>query len=145
MRLRSLAALLLCAACGGATAPNSSDDVTGTYALSSGTSTLILQQANYKFEITGGTFTVARNFTWSFQLNFQQTQGSQVTRPTWGEHGTYKIEGTELTFADSVGAPTHGIVSVTNQKLMAVSKDLPRSIARAPDGSTFGIDAFFQK
>jgi hypothetical protein len=127
----------------GPTMPSGSSFV-GIYALAANaTNFVVLQQPNYKFEMTGGTFTIAPDFTWTFQINFQLTNGTQISKPVWIEHGTYVIEDGSPTFADNTGVCCVSLIQTNNQ--MLVLESLPPAVARAPDGSAYEIAAIFQK
>jgi hypothetical protein len=127
-RFVGLLALATALGCGGDSATNASDTVSGTYTLRTVNGAplpfAILQIDSLKVEIISDAFTLTDNRTWTRVGANRTTDGSQVTNGAIADSGTYVLNGTKITVISSNGSTdgtvAGGKLTLTNDAVVAL-------------------------
>lgn len=127
-RFVSLLALATALGCGGDSATNASDTLSGTYTLRSVNGAplpfTILQIDSLKVEVISDAFTLTDNKTWTRTGANRTTDGSQVTPGVIADSGTYVLNGTKITVISANGSTDGtlggGKLTLTNDAVVAI-------------------------
>lgn len=66
------------------------------------------EQSGYKLELTGGSIRLHDDQTFSFRLDFRETQDGQVSTQEVVETGTFSVTGSQINFEGGVAASVSG-------------------------------------
>ena len=105
------------------------------------------QQQGYSVTVTGGSFAVNRDFTYSLHVLMTVVSAGKSSNVTWVANGTYSLVDGDAKFSDPVPAGTDlqflTWVQITNQIIAYVSP--PVSLVRLPNGSEADMTFSFSR